>query len=198
MSTKIGSVKERLRISNRKFLDKETVQKMIDAFLPWYKISDLCNRKLITPIKKCDTYLNLFYRGFVDPYVIWSIYFGDKPYVFGWLQLNNSYHFTTQVPERYTIYNTTTSGEKIIGNAKFIFKQVRPPFFYGIQKKKIDGRVINIMSPERALIQMIREWASLEFVQTLPDNVDKKNILKMAEHHTNKSILEKIKTLINY
>lgn len=196
MATKISLLKERLRISNKKILDKDIVQKMIDKFVPGYKVSDLCNRKLIMPIKKWEDYLNLFYSGFIDPYIIWAIYFGNKPYVFGWLQLNNVYHFTTQVAERYTIYNTIKSGKKIIWNAKFIFKQVKPSFFYGIKKKKINWYTINIMSSERALIQMIREWSSLEFVKSLPDNINKDKIVELAQKHTNKKILEKINALI--
>lgn len=197
MITKLKIVRDKLQSFWPPIIDRELIQKIIKVDAPWYRIADLCSYKLITPLKKWKIYLNLLSRKFVNPYIIWALFFENKPYVFWWLQVNNAYHFTSQVPERYTLYNTAKSSKKIIWNAKFIFKKVRPSFFYGVKKQTIDWLVVNIMTPERALIQMIREWASLEFVQTFPDNVDKNKILRMAKNYTNKKVLEKIKMLIH-
>ena len=103
---------------------------------------------------------------------------------------------STQMPEWYTIYNTLRSWKKIIaGNYKYIFKEVSPSFFYGIKKEKRNGYTIHIMTPERLLIQMIKEGSSLEFVQELPSRVNKKRLFAMGEKHVSKRVLSRLHDL---
>jgi len=191
MPTKSSLLRDKLKWYNKPFIEKSILEQTIKKFAPGYTIADLCNRKLITPIKKDTVYVNLLYDRYINPYVVGALYFGEKPYVFGWLDIYNRYHFTTQVPERRVIYNTEILGKKVIAWCKFIFKKVRPSFFYGIKKQKIDGYTINIMSAERALIELFKTEASPEFVHKLPDNVNANTLIKLATSNVPKDILQK-------
>lgn len=192
MPTNSSLLRDKLKRYNKPFIEKSTIEQTIKKFAPGYTIADLCNRKFITPIKKDKVYVNLLYERYINPYIVGALYFGDKPYVFGWIDIYNKYHFTTQIAEWRVIYNTEILGEKVIAWCKFIFKKVRPSFFYGIKKQKIDGYTINIMSAERALIELYKTEEEPEFITKLPDNVDVKKLIKLASTNVSKNILHRL------
>ena len=86
-----------------------------------------------------------------------NLYFEGALYAFGGLGVYASYGYSTQVIEWYTVYNTQVSGERIIGQVKFIFIKQRESFFYGITTSENKLGSYRILSRERALIQMTRE-----------------------------------------
>lgn len=103
---------------------------------------------------------------------------------------------STQIVDWSIIYNTNYSWKKIIWWIyKFIFKKVRESFFYGLEEEIRNEISIMKMTPERLLIQMVREGASLEFVQELPKVVDKQKLYAMADKYASKSVLSTIKNL---
>jgi len=53
------------------------------------------------------------------------------------------------------------------------------------------------MSPERALIQLFKDNTNPEFVQSLPNNIDKQKLLILAEKHCSKVLLTKLTHLAN-
>ena len=194
-TTKVGTISHKLKIYNQPYVTNNILKTLIEKNAPAYTIAELCKDGIVTPIKRWKIYINNRSSHRKDDYVIGSLYFGDEPYVFGGLHVYNLYHFTTQIAERYTIYNTTISGKKIIGNAKFIFKKVRPSFFYGIKTKMITGRLVNFMSPERALIELYKEKENPEFIKGIPSNIDRIKLTKMAEKYCDKNVLQRIKKI---
>lgn len=119
--------------------------------------------------------------------------------MFGWLQVYNQYGYTTQVPERYTVYNTTYNGKKIFHAGKIIFKKVRENFFYGQATRTIDNAKVVVMSPERALLQLIKESnGKIEFDEDIyqlmeQKKIDNKKLLILSQKHTSK----KVQTLVH-
>jgi len=190
-------ISKRLKIYWQPFLKKELLDKMIEKIAPTYTVAELCKRGLVIPIKKWKIYINNSTNRSINQYVVGALYFEWQPYMFGWLHMYNAYHFTTQIAERYTIYNSTISAKKVIGRSKFIFKKVRPSFFYGSVRKKIDWYRVNLMSPERALIELLRQTANPEFVKVLPGNVSKDKIINMAKKYSSKIVLQRVMNLIN-
>ncbi len=158
-----------------------------------YSISELVRRLIVIPIKKGKRYINKQSSIHIDPHLVWDKYFEWGKYAFGWILLAYQYDFTTQVPERYTIYNTKISGKKTIdGLYKFRFRKVRESFFYWIKDMGRKWELAKVLSPERLLIQMIREWASFEFLEELPENVDTKILFSLAEKYAPRRVLAEL------
>lgn len=150
-------IEEKLRIYAKPFIDISLLQKIIDKFAPNYKIFQLSSRGLISPIKQGELYLNKTYRQYISRYAILWKYMTWKTYMIGGIYLYNQYGFSTQLANRITVYNTIYDGKREIAWAKFIFKKMRPSFFRGKQKKQSQGIYYYVMSPERALIQLLKE-----------------------------------------
>jgi hypothetical protein len=189
---KLAILREKLKIYNEKYLDKDFLDKLLEKFAPNYKIRDLVRYGLIKVIKRWKYYLNNLSDELENPYKIIDLYFEWKTYMFWWLWVYNMYDFSTQIIDRFTVYNTTFSWEKKICNYRYIFKKERPSFFYGMTTVKSWNYTYKVMSPERAFIQMLKEWKKFN---NLPLKVKKTKLLNLAKKYAPKYILSKIKEI---
>ena len=147
---------------------------------------------LIIPIKRWKVYVNTFSKEISYPFVVADLYMWDDLYVLWWLWVYNYYGFTEQIASKYTIYNTKISWEKTIWGISFIFVKQRESFFYWIKKAVFEWNKYYIMRPERAFIQILKEWKNFD---TLPDRVNKEKLLKMAKKYASKTLVSKIEKL---
>lgn len=194
--TTLWTIKERLKIRNQPYVSADELAVVLESLEATYSIAELARRSIIVPIKKWERYINKQSTLPADPYQIWARYFDWLEYAFGGISTAYEYDFTTQVPERYTIYNTKVSGKKIIDWVyKYQFKKVRPSFFYWVAQMDVKWEPVQVLSPERLLIQMLREWASFEFLKVLPTTLDKKKLFWLAEEHASRRILSEITDL---
>ena len=190
--TQLARIREKLDLIGEKYLPKATLDKLIAKFAPSYTVAQLCDTKMITPLKRWVWYINNINRTMEDPYRIASIYFGDELYMFGGLGVYQMYGYSTQLIEWYTVYNTQISWERIIGKTRYIFRKQRESFFYGMTTAASGDITYAVMSRERALIQMMREG---KIFRTFPARVDKDTLINMAEQYAPKSILTMIQKL---
>lgn len=189
----IKKIREKLAFYEEVFIPRAVLEKLILKFAPSYTISDLCRKKVISPLKRWgDIYINNLSRDIQDPYQTAKLYFEDELYAFGGLGVYASYGYSTQVIEWYTVYNTRISGERIIGNSKFIFRKQRESFFYGITSAKNKFGSYQILSRERAFIQMLREWKTWN---TIPKDIDTKKLLDLAKKYASAKIYKQIQSL---
>ena len=196
MMTTLWIIKERLKIRNQPYISADELTAMLKSVKGSYSIWELARRSIVIPIKRGNQYINKQSTMQANPYQIWTRYFEWSKYAFGGIWLAYEYNFTTQVPERYTIYNTKISGKKTIDWVyKYRFRKVRSSFFYGITGLDVKWEEIQVLSPERLLIQMLREWASFEFLGTLPATIKKEELFWLAEKYAPRRVLA---TLIEY
>lgn len=195
--TVLSIIRDKFRYYAKPYITYELVNKILRNFWPNYTLADLSRAGILSPIKQEEWYLNELASEESDWYVIWALYMWKKPYMFGWLNIYNRYHFTTQLAERYTIYNTEFSGQRLIAWARFIFVKQRPTFFYGIKKSVRQWYSVNFMSPERALIELFKKTDEDEFVTEMPSNVDKILLFKMIEDHASQTVLQRITNLVD-
>lgn len=198
-------VEEKLRIYGKPFIDISLLQKILEKFAPNYQIKTLSSRWLIAPIKKWYLYLNLLSaeHNRLLATTILAQYAKDKVYAVWGLYLYNQYHFSEQMADRVTVYTTDIRGKRIIAGYKFIFRQVRPSFFRGIEKADAQWYgSYNRMSPERALIEMIKEskW-NLEYADDIYHEIrqwyvsrEKLNVL--SQKHISKRVQHLVKTFL--
>lgn len=192
MNNQISIIRDKLRIYDEKFIQKEKIDKLLSKFAPSYKIKDITSLWLISPLKRWQIYINNLSIKLQDPFVVADLYFQWKDYAFGWLWVYNMYWFSTQVVEWYTVYNKMVSGDRIIWKTKFIFKKQKPSFFYWIITKKSWDNSYLVFSQERAFIQLLKEWKNFK---ELPKNIDKEKLLQMAKKYAPKTIFSKIEKL---
>lgn len=189
----IQKIREKLDLYGKIFVPREVLDKLIVKFAPSYSISDLCRKKVTSPLKRWgDIYLNNLSRDIQDPYQTARLYFDGDTYAFGGLGIYASYGYSTQVVEWYTVYNTRVSGERIIGSAKFICIKQRESFFYGITTGSNTFWEYQMFSRERALIQMIREW---KIWRVIPENINRKKLINLAKQYASKKIYNTISLL---
>lgn len=174
---------------NRWIIEKDYLQKILTKFSPNYSVRQLSNLWIISPLKRWKYYFNNMGRDFIDPFTIWALYMEWKQYCYWWLWVYNRYWFTNQLADRYTIYNTTKSGKKIIWRQRVIFKRQRESFFYGMIEETSWSITYKIMSPERAFIERLKEWVVFK---TLPRSVNQKKLIIMAQKYASKNIQVKI------
>lgn len=192
-------IEEKLRIYDKPFIEISLLQKILDKFAPNYKVFQLSSRWLISPVKQGELYFNRTYMKYVSRYTILWKYMQGKEYMIGWLYLYNKCWFTTQLADRITVYNTIYDGKREIAWAKFIFRKARPSFFRGKQKKESQWVIYYIMTPERALIQLLKDTKGIvEFkedicYEILRNNVDKTKMKNLCQKYCSKST----QTLIN-
>lgn len=186
-------IEEKLRIYDKPFIDISLLQKIIDKFAPNYKVFQLSSRGLISPIKQWELYLNKTYREYVSKQSILWKYMEGKEYMIGGLYLYNQYWYTTQLADRTTVYNTIYSGQRAVAWAKFIFHKVRSSFFRWKERKESQWVYYYTMSPERALIQLIKDnkWR-LEFQEDIAykirkGDLDSKKILSLCQKYCSKN-----------
>lgn len=190
-------LEEKLRLYDKPFIDISFLQKILDKFAPNYQIKTLSSRWLLDPILRGKLYLNLLSSkksGLVGTTIL-AQYGKGKTYTVGWMYLYNQYHFSQQLADRITVYNTSIRWKRIIAGYKFIFRQVRPSFFRGIEK--VDAQwygTYNRLTRERALIQLIdeNEW-KMEYTQDIYQEINNKIISKtklmmLAEKHTSNRV----------
>lgn len=192
MNNQISIIRDKLRLYDEKFIEKEKIDKLLSKFAPSYAIKDLTSLWIISPLKRWQTYINNLSIKLQDPFVVADLYFWWKDYCFWWLWVYNMYWFSTQVVEWYTVYNKLISWDRIIWKTKFIFKKQKPNFFYWIITKKSWDNKYLVFSIERAFIQLLKEWKS---INELPKNLDKEKLLKMTEKYAPKTIVSKIEKL---
>lgn len=190
--TQLARIREKLDLIGEKYLWRGLIEKLISKFAPSYTISQLCDTGIISPLKRWSWYINNINRTIEDPYQIADFYFEKETYMFGGLGVYQMYGYSTQLVDWHTVYNTQISAERIIGKTRFIFRKQRESFFYGITTAESNGVRYNIMSRERACIQMISEWKTF---RTLPRGVDRDKLIDMAEKYTSKSTQALIKKL---
>ncbi|MDP2103449.1 MAG: hypothetical protein Q8K26_00840 [Candidatus Gracilibacteria bacterium] len=190
--TQLSKIREKLDIIGEKYLDTSVLEKLLAKFAPSYSISQICDTGMISPIKRGKFYINNVNRDIENPYKIADMYFEGVGYMFGGLGVYNVYGYSTQLVEWHTVYNTKISGERIIGRTKFIFKKQRNGFFYGETEQKSGRYIYKIMSRERAFIQMLQEG---KVWKKLPENIDVKKLLSLAEAYSTKNIYNSIKKI---
>lgn len=191
MNNQIKIIREKLELLD-KIITKELLDKLLNKFAPSYKIKDISSLKLISPLKRWKYYINNINKQFENPYEMIKKYFEGEKYVFWWLGIYNMYWFSTQVAEWHTVYNTKISWNRIIWKTKFIFRKQRESFFYGNVINKNWDNKYNVMSEQRAFIQIIKEWQK---VKNIPYNVNKDSLLQLAEKYSSKNIVSKIKQI---
>lgn len=192
MGNKIKIIREKLDAYWKIFIKKDLLEKILSKFAPSYTITDLSLMWLIIPIKRGKSYINTFSKEVQDHFKVGDTYFEWWQYMFWWLGLYNQYWFSTQVVEWHIIYNTKVSWKRIIWKNKFILKKQIDSFFYWSKTIKEWNSTYKIMSPERAFIQMIKEWAD---VSKVPKIIDKEKLLKMSSKYTSKRINNIIKKI---
>jgi len=191
------TIEEKLRIYNKPFIEISLLQKILDKFAPNYEIKELSRRWLLAPIVRGELYLNLLSskKKWLLATTILAQYGKNKLYTIGGIYLYNQYHFSQQVANKITVYNTSIRGERTIAGYTFIFRQVRPSFFRGIEK--VDAQWYGTyygMTRERALIQLIEENdGKLEYAQDIYQEIKKKNIsttklITLSQKHTSKRV----------
>lgn len=205
-SSQIDWFKQALRFVNEQFLDKEILQRIMDKRIPNYKIWHLEDLWLISIIKKNEIYLNHLYRkNYVSPEALAGIYCRWDHRMIWWLGVYNKYGYTTQIAQRTIVYNTKIVGKKIIAGQRFIFYKKAPSFFRWRERKEAQWIKYYIMTPERALIQMIIEYKGvLEFEEDIAykiqiGEVNKDVLLKMSQKYctrNNQQLLEKYMNIL--
>lgn len=188
-------LEEKLRIYDKPFIEISLLQKILDKFAPNYRIDTLCTRWLISPIVRGDVYLNLLSSkgAWLVGTTILAQYGKGKLYAVGWIYLYNQYHFSQQLADRITVYNTSIHGKRIIAWYKFIFRKVRSVFFRGIEKVNAQWYgIYNRMTPERALIQLIADNnGKVEYEDDIYDelrenSVSRAKLISLAKQYVSK------------
>jgi hypothetical protein len=70
----IEKVREKLEAYGKAYVNAELLNKILSKFAPNYTISQLCDKGLLTPIKRGKWYLNNQSKAYIDPYVVGSLY----------------------------------------------------------------------------------------------------------------------------
>lgn len=198
-------IEEKLRIYRKPFIEISLIKKILEKFGPKYEIKELNRRWLLASIDRGEIYLNLLSpenKRLLSTTIL-AQYGKDKTYTIGGLYLYNQYHFSQQLADRVTVYNTSIHGKRIIAWYKFIFRKVRPSFFRGIEK--VDAQwygTYNRMTRERALIELIdeKEW-KVEYAQDIYNEikrgvVSKTKLISLAEKYTSKRVQTLVKNFL--
>lgn len=191
-TTWLGKIKEKLQLVQEPFLTRQFLDKLLSRFAPWYSPYHLIQHKIVSLIRRNTLYRNLMYDGIISNLAIIGKYCEHEDYMIGWLRLYNKYHFTTQLADRITVYTTKRSGKRTIAWAKIIFRKARSSFFRWMKKESIQWVEYMIMSPERALIQYIKDskWKIAytdDIIRHLGKSIDTKKLLQITKQHTSKT-----------
>lgn len=191
----IKKVEEKLRIYDKLFIEISLLQQILDKFAPKYEVKELSRKWLLAPIIPWKLYVNLLstQTKILLSTTILAKYGEWKTYAVGWLYLYNRYHFSEQIANKVTVYNTSIHGQRTIAWSQFIFQKVRPSFFRGIEE--LDAQwygKYKCMTPERALIQYLKDtnW-KLEYNDDIYREikawkVSKDKLLLLARKHTSR------------
>lgn len=202
-TSQIKIVEEKLRIYNKPFIEFHMLKKIIDKYAPNYEIKAISAHWQISPIKNWKLYLNNLYKWYISRYAIIWKYMQDKAYMIWWLYIYNKYWFSTQLANWITVYNTIYSWQKTIAWANFIFHKVRPSFIWGKQRKQSQDVYYYVMTPERALIQLLQEtnWKP-EFAEDIYSlinkwEINKNKTISLSKSHCSKRIQNLINNFFN-
>lgn len=147
-------IKNKFREHNELIFTKERLEEFLNAFNIKYTISNLTSFWFLTPIKRWKYYLNNFSSEYVNPFMVWGLYFEDVEYSFWWLFLYNRYRLTEQLPEYVEILNTKYSWLRRIGWINFMLKRKRKNFFKKwISQRKINWVKYNVLTKEKAILE---------------------------------------------
>lgn len=198
-------IEEKLRYYDKPFIEISLMQKILDKFAPKYRIDTLCTRWFLSPIIRWKLYLNEFSskKIWLVGTTILAQYGKGKTYAVGWLYLYNQYHFSQQLPDRITVYNTSIHGKRIIAGKKYIFRKVRPSFFRGIEETNAQwyGKYKR-MTRERALIQLIDdsngriEYDDDIYYEIQTGNIPKQKIISLSEKYASKRVQILVKNFL--
>lgn len=189
---KINILREKLISYNKPFIDGDFLRKLLIKHSPSYAPYNLSAKWLITVIKNGKIYRNMMYKRYVSSYAILGMYMENKEYMIWWAYVYNQYGYTTQIAQWITVYNTIISWKKEIAGAKFIFRRVRPSFFWGKQKKQSQHVSYALMSAERALLQLLIETKGKpEFTDDIMHTIVQEKLsisqlLELSQKHCNK------------
>lgn len=198
-------IEEKLRYYDKPFIEISLMQKILDKFAPKYRIDTLCTRWFLSPIIRWKLYLNEFSSKkiwFVGTTIL-AQYGKGKTYAVGGLYLYNQYHFSQQLADRITVYNTSIHGKRIIASKRYIFRKVRPSFFRGIEEINAQwyGKYKR-MTKERALIQMIDdsngriEYDDDIYYEIQTGNVSKQKIISLSQKYASKRVQLLVKNFL--
>ena len=188
-------IEAKLRYYDEPFIEISLLQKIIDKFAPKYRIDTLCTRRLISPIIRWKVYLNLLStkKAWLVATTILAKYGEWKEYAVWWIYLYNKYHFSEQLANKITVYNTSIHWPRTIAWYQFIFQKVRPSFFRWIEQINAQWYwKYKCMTPERALIQLIKdtngnmEYAEDIYYEIHKWNVSKEKLISLAKKHTSR------------
>mgnify|MGYP004000095503 CR=1 FL=1 len=152
------NIKNKLSNINTLILDKEILLKLINLSWKKYNIDDLVNLWYVSVIKRWRKYYNNMINWVKNPYIIWWTYMDFKDFMFWWFEQYNKKWFNTQISNIFTIYNLKYSRNLNILWLRFNFKKVKSEFFFGKERKIINGFTINYMSKERLFLEFVREY----------------------------------------
>lgn len=182
---------------DQQILEKSFLEKLVKRFWYTYEMEDICNLGYISVIKNGKRYYNNQIKTIKNPYTIWACYMDFKDYLFGWPNLWNTYGFTTQISNIFTIYNLQYSKEIEILGIKYDFKKVKKEFLYGKQIKMINYQNLYFMNKERCFLEFVRTYMNYPesfFIESYK-LLDQENFKKMIIKYPVKSVLSKIKTI---
>ena len=192
--TKSEILKKKLQYYNKPFITKDFLQQLFDKFAPWYTPAEASKRWIISPIKSWQIYRNMLYTWNITRQSILWKYMKWKKYMIGWIYIYNRYWLSTQLANKITVYNTIHSWPKEIAGARFIFHKVRKSFFRWKKRRQSQDVYYYIMTPERALIELLNETnGNPEFVddicyQIKTGKVDTEKIKKLCNKHCSKRL----------
>lgn len=198
-------IEEKLRLYEKPFIEVLLVQKILDKFAPKYRIDTLCSRWFLSPIIRGELYLNLFFtkKNSLVGTTILAQYGKGKTYAVGGAYLYNQYHFSQQLADRITVYNTSIRWQRIIADQKFIFRQVRPSFFRWIETVDAQGYGKYLrMTKERALIELIEEsdgkpeYDQDIFAEIKKGNVSREKLLSLSQKNSSKRVQTLVKNFL--
>ena len=198
----IRLIQEKLRYYNKPFIEYSLLEKIVKRFAPGYQIYNLSDRNIVSPIKSWKIYRNNLYTWHVSWYSILWKYMEGKTYMLGGMHIYNRYGYTTQLADRITVYNTSILWKKKIAWAKFIFRKVRKSFFWWKKRKQSQDVYYYAMTPERALIELLRETdGNPEFVDDIcyqieTGKVDIKKVKELCNKHCSKRLQHLIQNFL--
>lgn len=185
-------MREKLTLYREAYISVDMLEKLLAKFAPSYTTSDLCDKWLITPIKRGRYYINNLSLDIKNPYIIGALYMEGEIYSFGGMVVYNRYGLTEQIAEWYTIYNTKISWQRVIWGAKFIFRRQRDSFFYGITESVLGWQTYRLLTRERALIELLKEWKTYN---ELPKNIDRDILINLSKQYSSRKIQSQVSLL---
>ncbi len=126
---------------------------------------------------------------------------GGEYYIGGSIAIHH-YHFTTQIPNQFNVYNTKLSGKKQVGQLKIQFIKISPNRMGGINKLPIPHHTItvNISNLARTLLDSVNDWSRYNTLPIAYDWINQykndlkimKELIDLTSKFANKNTLRRI------